>query len=102
MIKVIVTDDHELYLEGLCLLLKKQEGIEVLAQCATGNDLLQTLTHTLPDILLLDLNLPDTEDEILLQSLRKQYPSLKILYLTMMRGLDIYISCKNMTSKAIF
>lgn len=86
MIKVIVTDDHELYLEGLCLLLNKQEGIEVVGQCSTGNELIQKLSQTIPDILLLDLNLPDTEDEILLQTLRKQFPALKIIYLTMMRG----------------
>ena len=86
MIKVFVTDDHELYLEGVCLLLNKQEGISVVGHCLSGKDLLQRLPVTDIDILLLDVHLPDMEEEELIISIRQIKPEIKILYLTMMRG----------------
>ena len=86
MIKVFVTDDHELYLEGLCLLLKKQEGIDVVGSCLTAEDLLKNLSTLQIDILLLDVHLPDMEEEELLKRIRQLKPDLKVLYLTMMRG----------------
>ncbi len=86
MIKVFVTDDHELYLEGLCLLLKKQEGIEVVGSCLNAEDLLKNLSNLQIDILLLDVHLPDMEEEEVLKKIRQLKPDLKVLYLTMMRG----------------
>jgi DNA-binding NarL/FixJ family response regulator len=86
MIKVFVTDDHELYLEGVCLLLNKQEGISVVGHCLSGRELLQQLPITDIDILLLDVHLPDMEEEELIISIRQIKPNIKILYLTMMRG----------------
>jgi two-component system, NarL family, response regulator NreC len=86
MIKVFVTDDHELYLEGVCLLLNKQEGISVVGHCLSGKELLQRLPVTDIDILLLDVHLPDIEEEELIIAIRQIKPQLKILYLTMMRG----------------
>lgn len=86
MIKVFITDDHELYLEGLCLLLKKQEGIEVVGTSLSGKELLAKLPGTSAEVLLLDVNLPDIEEEELLKRIRQEYPAVKVLYLTMMRG----------------
>jgi DNA-binding NarL/FixJ family response regulator len=86
MIKVFVTDDHELYLEGLCLLLKKQEGIEVVGSCLNAEELLKNLSNRQIDILLLDVHLPDMEEEEVLKKIRQIKPDLKVLYLTMMRG----------------
>jgi DNA-binding NarL/FixJ family response regulator len=86
MIKVFVTDDHELYLEGLCLLLNRQEGVEVVGSSLTGTELLSVLPSIQADILLLDVHLPDIEEAELLKSIRQLKPSIKVLYLTMMRG----------------
>lgn len=86
MIKVFVTDDHELYLEGLCLLLNRQEGVEVVGSSLTGTELLTVLPSIQADVLLLDVHLPDIEEAELLKSIRQLKPSIKVLYLTMMRG----------------
>jgi two-component system response regulator NreC len=86
MIKVFVTDDHELYLEGLCLLLKKQSGIQVTGSASSGKELLEQLPKLDADILLLDVNLPDMEEEDLIKRIRQINTTVKILYLTMMRG----------------
>lgn len=87
MVKVFITDDHELYLEGLVLLLNKQEGIQVIGSALTGTSLLEQLPrHEDIDILLLDVNLPDIGEEELLKKIREMKPGIKILYLTIMRG----------------
>ncbi|WEK37573.1 MAG: response regulator transcription factor [Candidatus Pseudobacter hemicellulosilyticus] len=86
MLKVFITDDHELYLEGLILLLNKQEGVSVVGSALTGESLLQQLPEMDIDVLLLDVHLPDIEEETLLKKIRAIKPELNILYLTMMRG----------------
>ena len=86
MLKIFVTDDHELYLEGLILLLNKQPGVRVVGSALNGQDLLQKVNELEIDILLLDVHLPDISEEELIKKLRESHPALKILYLTVMRG----------------
>jgi DNA-binding NarL/FixJ family response regulator len=86
MIRVFITDDHEMYLEGLALLLGRQEGIEVVGTAQSGRDLLSRLNDIQADILLLDVYLPDMGEEELLQSIRASRQDLKIIYLTLLRG----------------
>src|SRR6266700_601005 len=86
MLKVFVTDDHEIYLEGLVLLLNKQKGIRVVGSALTGKSLLQELPRLDVDILLLDVHLPDIQEEELLKQIRMIRPEVKILYLTLLRG----------------
>jgi len=75
-----------MYLEGLALLLGKQEGIEVIGTALTGKDLLSRVKDIQTDILLLDVYLPDVGEEELLQSIRAVRQDLKIIYLTLLRG----------------
>ena len=86
MVRVFITDDHEIYLEGLSLLLGKQDGIEVAGTATSGQQLLGEIHGLQADILLLDVYLPDMGEEELLQQIRAIRPDLKIIYLTMLRG----------------
>ena len=86
MIKLYITDDQELYLEGLTLLLSKQEGMTVTGTSLTGTELLDKLPGLDIDVLLLDVHLNDINEEELIIRIRAQKPDLKIIYLTMMRG----------------
>jgi DNA-binding NarL/FixJ family response regulator len=87
MIRVFITDDHEIYLEGVALLLGKQEGLEVIGTATSGKALLECLKQGLQaDILLLDVYLPDMPEEEILQQIRATHPNLRIIYLTLLRG----------------
>jgi two-component system, NarL family, response regulator NreC len=86
MIRVFITDDHEIYLEGLSLLLGKQNGIEVTGTATTGKELLDQVKDLQADILLLDVYLPDLGEEEILQQIRAIRPDLRIIYLTLLRG----------------
>ena len=86
MIRVFITDDHEIYLEGLALLLGKQDGIEVIGTATTGKGLLDQVQNLQADVLLLDVYLPDLGEEEILQQIRAARPELRIIYLTLLRG----------------
>ncbi|HWB93201.1 MAG TPA: response regulator transcription factor [Puia sp.] len=86
MIRVFITDDHEIYLEGLSLLLGKQDGIQVIGTATSGKQLLDQIKHLQADILLLDVYLPDLGEEEILQQIRAARPELRIIYLTLLRG----------------
>jgi DNA-binding NarL/FixJ family response regulator len=86
MIRVFITDDHEIYLEGLALLLGKQDGIEVIGTATSGKELLEQVQGLQADVLLLDVYLPDIGEEELLQQIRAVRPGLRIIYLTLLRG----------------
>ncbi|HZE85587.1 MAG TPA: response regulator transcription factor [Puia sp.] len=86
MIRVFITDDHEMYLEGLALLLGKQNDIEVVGTAGSGKQLLDQVPDMTADILLLDVYLPDVTEEDLLKNIRTLRPDLKIIYLTLLRG----------------
>jgi two-component system, NarL family, response regulator NreC len=86
MIPILIIDDHELYVEGLSLILGKQSGIEVVGTIKSGKALLEQLPTTRAELLLLDIYLPDVEPEELIEQIIDIRPDLKIIYLTMMRG----------------
>ncbi|MBZ5858192.1 LuxR C-terminal-related transcriptional regulator [Flavihumibacter profundi] len=87
MTRVFITDDHEMYLEGLSLLLQKQDSLEVTGTSSTALQLLSSLPDLSPDdVLLLDVNLPDMEEEELIKQIRTLRPRQKIIYLTLIRG----------------
>jgi len=86
MIRIFIVEDHEMYLEGLALLLNKQDNIEVTGTTCTGKALLELLPSLDVDILLLDVHLPDIAEEELLKKIRAARPGQKIIYLTLMRG----------------
>ncbi|MEK7258119.1 MAG: response regulator transcription factor, partial [Bacteroidota bacterium] len=83
-IRIIVVDDHQIFIEGLKAVLSKAEVLhcEVVAEAYTGNSLLR-MDKTQADLLLLDMNLPDMDGLEVLASLKEQKSPLKIIVLSM-------------------
>lgn len=73
MIRVVVVDDEELIRSGVRLILSSAPGIEVVAEC-TGANAVQTVRSTKPDVLLLDIRMPDTDGLSVLRQLRPAGP----------------------------
>ena len=87
MIRVYIVEDHEMYLEGLTLLLQKFPGFEVAGTSKNGRSFLEALPSIDEDvILLLDVHLPDTEPEEIMMKVRDSKPAMRIIFLTLMRG----------------
>jgi len=81
-IKLVLADDHPLVLNGLMQLFATEPDIEVLACCTNGEEALQSLLKTQPDLLLLDLRMPKMDGLSVLEALRKLETPIKIIVLT--------------------
>lgn len=81
--KVFICEDHTIVLDGLKLVLKQHPEFEIIGYAGQGKELLTTLTLTKVDILILDLNLPDTDGFTLLDEIRKTNKQILVIILTM-------------------
>jgi two-component system invasion response regulator UvrY len=84
MIKITLADDHILLRNALAVLIDNFEDCKVINQAGSGTELLEQLQEkTLPDIVLLDLNMPDFDGYDTAIYMQKYFPDIHILMLTM-------------------
>lgn len=82
--RIAIVDDHVLFLHGLSSLLSKSEGIEVVFTASNGRELLDRLKEgNLPDVIFLDLDMPEMDGIETMKRLRNEYPEVKVLILSM-------------------
>lgn len=82
MINVMITDDHVLMREGIKQLLEFDGDIKVIAEAADGVECLEKLKTIKPDILLLDINMPNKNGIEVLEEIKKNKMNIKVLILT--------------------
>jgi DNA-binding NarL/FixJ family response regulator len=83
MIKVMLVDDHTIVRDGIKALLTDQDDISIIGEASNGRDLLSLLKVHKPDILLLDISLPDYSGIELCEIVRRDYPGIQVLFLSM-------------------
>ncbi len=81
-IRIVVADDHPIFRDGLCKLLALEEDFEVVAQAQDGKQVLEVLQQYEPDILLLDLKMPDLDGLGTLQRLQAAKNKTRVIVLT--------------------
>lgn len=82
LLSVIVVDDHPLFRRGVVELLNDSDNLRVIAEYDTGTELLANLSQAQPDILLLDLQMPDLSGIELLKRIRRNNEQLRIIIIT--------------------
>ena len=82
-IKLLLVDDHPIVLDGIKSHLCAQPDFEVVGDAANGQEALRKAKLTLPDVILMDINMPHVNGLEAMASLRRQVPKAKILILTM-------------------
>ncbi len=82
-IRVVIADDHALVREGLRSLLATVADIELVATATTAHEAVREATTKVPDVLVLDINLPDASGIDVARKLRRVAPTVGILMLTM-------------------
>jgi len=85
VIRTVIADDHQLFTEGLKNILRRNDKFEfqIIGEAENGRDLLPILKRTYPDLLLLDLNMPEADGLDVLDTIKDNYGDMKILALTM-------------------
>jgi DNA-binding NarL/FixJ family response regulator len=81
-IRLVLADDHPLILDALAGLLRSENGFEVVAACANGAEALKAVSQHRPDILILDLRMPDQDGLAVLRALAGQNLPTRTILLT--------------------
>lgn len=83
-IRIIIADDHSIFIDGLKALLKEAGGLEVAGQALNGQELLEQAEALHPDVVLTDIQMPLMNGIDATKEITKRFPGIKVIALTMM------------------
>lgn len=89
-IKIIIVDDHGLFREGLKQLLAQSKNIAVIGQASNGIELLDLLNSKIPDLVLMDISMPEMDGIEATKLALNKYPNLKIITISMFGDQEYY------------
>ena len=82
LIRIVVADDHPIVREGLAAILSTQSDFQVVGQVGSGADVVRVVVEQAPDVLLLDLEMPDMDGVEALQRLREAQVRTRVIVFT--------------------
>lgn len=82
-IHIGIVDDHLVLRQGLMMLLKEYENLNVILDAGNGKELLTALRHKTPDVVLLDIEMPVMNGRETLDRVKEKYPKVKIIIMSM-------------------
>lgn len=101
MINIILADDHTIVREGIKMILKSNPNISISGEAMSGLQVIKQLKHGLKaDVLVTDMEMPDMDGLSLMQELKKSYPHIKIIVLSMKDGKDDIIKAFDYGARA--
>ena len=80
--KLMLVDDHALFRSGLAALLSSQDEMEVVAQADNGLDAVKLAEEVMPDLILMDINMPGSDGLEATRIIKDRMPYVKIVMLT--------------------
>ena len=95
MIKVIIADDQKILAEGISTVLETSEKIKVIALASDGEDCLKKIAEEKPDVVLLDIRMPNMNGVIATREIKKNYPDIKVVILTTFDDSDYILDAIN-------
>lgn len=81
--KILICEDHQIVIDGLLLIFKNQPEYSIVDFVNNGNEVLPKIKNHLPDIVLLDLNLPEKDGLSILKEIKYSFQKIKVIVLTM-------------------
>ena len=82
MIKILIADDQELIRESLKIVLDTNRDMEVTGLAENGKKVLEMLKQNLPDVILMDIRMPEMDGVLCTKAVKEKYPDVKIIILT--------------------
>ena len=83
VIKVAIADDHKIFRDGIKMALKDKDYLKIIWEAEDGRDLVHKMLLKKPDVLLMDIRMPEVDGINAIGILRKEYEEVKIIVLTM-------------------
>jgi len=91
-IRVVVVDDHQIVRDGLVALLGALDGLEVVGTAADGKDALHVVTETTPDVVIMDIQMPELDGIEATRFITGRQPAPRVVMLTMNEDDDTVLS----------
>jgi DNA-binding NarL/FixJ family response regulator len=95
-LRILLADDHDILRQGLKLLLEAQPDLRVVGEARTGRSTLEQVTALQPDIVVLDISMPDIDGLKACQQICKHYPAIQVLILTMHESEEYFLQALRM------
>jgi DNA-binding NarL/FixJ family response regulator len=95
-IKVLLTDDHALFRQGIRTLLTAESDMEVVGESANGLDAVALAQQVRPDVVLMDIGMPGMSSFEATRQIRKDRPDTKVIFLSMYDDDDYLAECVDM------
>lgn len=89
MLRILIVDDHAMFIDGIRSLLRKEKDLLVVAEANSGEEALSILEKTEVDLVVTDISMPGMSGTELAKKIKEKDPELKVLVLTMYNDREI-------------
>jgi DNA-binding NarL/FixJ family response regulator len=89
-IGIAIVDDHQLFRNGLRFILENEDDLEVVIEASNGKQFLEFLKNYKPDVVLMDINMPELDGIETTRQALMEYPDLNVLVLSMYSDIEYY------------
>lgn len=94
--KILIADDHQLFNDGMKLMLSAEENIQIVGQVFSGKDVLDAVHRLQPHVVLLNINMPHLNGLEAAEKLLRSYPNVRIIMLTMYSDRKFVDDCQRL------
>ena len=89
--RILLADDHKLFIEGLAELMKKKQELELSGQAKDGQQAISEAVKIKPDVILMDIAMPELNGIKALKQIRSQLPDVKAIMLSMYNSRELIV-----------
>jgi DNA-binding NarL/FixJ family response regulator len=82
-IRIVIADDHQLFIDGIKSILSKEIGIQIVGEANNGLELIKCIDSTKPDVVLTDIRMPIMDGVNVTRTLSKEHPEIAVLAVSM-------------------